>query len=144
MHFFEDIKVGQRREIGSFTFTADAIKAFAAKFDPQAFHLDEEAGTQSMLGGLSASGLHVCAIVMRMFADGIILKTANRGGAGAREARWMKPVRPGDVLRLDVEVVEAKPSQTKPIGFVTFDCRVFNQAEQVALVSMTPIVARRA
>ena len=80
---------------------------------------------------------------MRMFADEIILKTANRGGAGAREARWMKPVRPGDILRLDVEVVDAKPSQSKPIGFVTFDCRVFNQREQVALVSMTPIIAKR-
>ena len=55
----------------------------------------------------------------------------------------MKPVRPGDILRLDVEVVDAKPSQSKPIGFVTFDCRVFNQREQVALVSMTPIIAKR-
>src|SRR5665213_1129783 len=99
--------------------------------------------TKSMLKGLSASGFHVCAMTMRMFADGVILKTANRGGAGVREVRWMKPVRPGDVLRLDVEVADAKPSASKPVGFVTFDCRVFNQREQVALVSMTPIVAKR-
>ena len=141
---FEDFSVGRTFECGPYEVTKEEIFEFARQFDPQPHHLDEEAAKHSMLGGLSASGWHVCAITMRMFADGIILKTANRGGAGAREARWMKPVRPGDVLRLEVEVVEAKASQSKPIGFVTFDCRVFNQAEQVALVSMTPIVARRA
>jgi len=141
---FEDFSVGRTFECGSYEVTKEEIFEFARQFDPQPHHLDEEAAKHSLLGGLSASGWHVCAMVMRMFADGIILKTANRGGAGAREARWMKPVRPGDVLRLDVEVVDAKASQSKPIGFVTFDCRVFSQTEQVALVSMTPIVARRA
>jgi acyl dehydratase len=73
----------------------------------------------------------------------VILKSANKGGAASRETRWMKPVRPGDVLRLEVEVMAAKPSTTKPLGFVTFDCRVFNQREQVALISMTPIIGKR-
>jgi acyl dehydratase len=141
---FEDFPIGHKFVCGPYEVTKEEIFEFAGQFDPQPHHLDEEAAKHSLLGGLSASGWHVCAITMRMFADGIILKTANRGGAGAREARWMKPVRPGDVLRLEVEVVDAKASQSKPIGFVTFDCRVFNQREQVALVSMTPIVARRA
>jgi acyl dehydratase len=141
---FEDFPVGCTFACGPYEVTREEIFEFAGEFDPQPHHLDEEAAKKSMLGGLSASGWHVCAMTMRMFADGIILRNANRGGAGAREARWMKPVRPGDVLRLEVEVVEAKASQSKPIGFVTFDCRVFNQTEQVALVSMTPIVARRA
>jgi acyl dehydratase len=139
---FEDFPVGRKFECGPYEVTKEEIFEFAREFDPQPHHLDEEAAARSMLKGLSASGWHVCAMAMRMFADGVILKTANMGGAGSREARWIKPVRPGDVLRLEAEVVEAKPSQTRPIGFVTFDCRVFNQTGQVALLSMTPIVAR--
>jgi acyl dehydratase len=140
---FEDFPVGRTFACGPYDVTKEEIFEFASQFDPQPHHLDEDAANKSMLKGLSASGWHVCAITMRMFADGVILKSASRGGAGAREARWIKPVRPGDVLRLEVEVMEARPSQSKPIGFVTFDCRVFNQSEQVALVSMTPVVARR-
>lgn len=141
---FEDFPAGRRFDCGPYTVTKEEIFEFAREFDPQPHHLDEEAAQKSMLKGLSASGFHVCAMTMRMFADGVILKTANRGGAGAREVRWMKPVRPEDVLRLEAEVAEAKASSNKPVGYVTFDCRVFNQREQVALVSMTPIVARRA
>jgi acyl dehydratase len=140
---FEDFTVGRIFACGPYAVTKEEILEFAREFDPQPHHLDEDAANKSMLKGLSASGFHVCAMTMRMFADGVILKTANRGGAGVREVRWMKPVRPGDVLRLDVEVADAKPSASKPVGFVTFDCRVFNQREQVALVSMTPIVAKR-
>ena len=140
---FEDFPIGRVFACGTYAVTKEEIFEFAREFDPQPHHLDEEAAKHSMLKGLSASGWHVCAMTMRMFADGVILKAANRGGAGAREARWMKPVRPGDVLRVEAEVVEVKSSISKPIGFVTFDCRVFNQDEQVALVSMTPIIARR-
>ena len=140
---FEDFPVGRKFECGPYTVTKDEIFAFAREFDPQPHHLNEEAAQKSLLKGLSASGFHVCAMAMRMFADGLISKTANRGGVGAREVRWIKPVRPGDVLRLDIEVVEATPSRGKPVGYVTFDCRVLNQQEQVALVSMTPIVGKR-
>jgi acyl dehydratase len=66
MHFFEDLEIGARREIGSFTFTAEAIKKFAAQFDPQAFHLDEEAGRKSLFGGLAASGWHVASVCMKL------------------------------------------------------------------------------
>jgi acyl dehydratase len=140
---FEDFPVGRVFPCGPYTVGRDEIFEFAREFDPQPHHLDEDAAKASMLKGLSASGWHVCAMAMRMLADGVILKAANRGGAGAREARWMKPVRPGDVLRMEAEVVEAKPSQSKPIGFVTLDCRLYNAIGQVALISMTPIIARR-
>jgi hypothetical protein len=103
MRFFEDIQIGQRREIGSFTFTADAIKKFAAQFDPQRFHLDEEEGNKSLFGGLAASGWHVAAVCMKlMVADGqrLAKEAAARGetiavwgpSPGFRELRWIKPV----------------------------------------------------
>ncbi len=144
LQHFEDFPVGRIVECGPYHVSKDEIFEFASEFDAQPHHLDEAAANASILKGLSASGFHVCAIAMRMFADGVVLKAENRGGAGAREARWMKPVRPGDTLRMEAEVVEAKASQSKPVGFVTFDCRVYNAREQVAMISMTPIIARRA
>jgi len=141
---FEDFPVGRVVDCGIYRVSKDEILDFARQFDPQPHHLDEEAGKKSILGGLAASGWHVCAIAMRLFAEGVVLKADNKGGAGAREARWMKPVRPDDLLRMEAEVVEAKPSQSKPFGFVTFECRIYNAREQVAMVSMTPIIGRRA
>jgi acyl dehydratase len=140
---FEDFPIGRVIDCGTYRVSKDEILDFARQFDPQPHHLDEEAGKQSILGGLSASGWHVCAIAMRLFADAVVLKADNKGGAGAREARWMKPVRPNDLLRMEAEVVETKPSQSKPFGFVTFECRIYNEREQVAMISMTPIIGRR-
>jgi acyl dehydratase len=140
---FEDFPVGRVIDCGTYRVSKDEILDFASQFDPQPHHLDDEAGKQSILGGLSASGWHVCAIAMRLFADAVVLKADNKGGAGAREARWMKPVRPNDLLRMEAEVVETKPSQSKPFGFVTFECRIYNEREQVAMISMTPIIGRR-
>jgi acyl dehydratase len=141
---FEDFTIGRVFPCGPYHVTKEQIFEFAREFDAQPHHLDEDAAAKSMLKGLSASGWHVCAMAMRMLCDGVILKAKNLGGVGAPEARWMKPVRPGDTLRMDVEVRETKPSHSKPLGFVTLDCRVFNQTEQVALVTMTPIIGRRA
>jgi acyl dehydratase len=140
---FEDFPVGRVIDCGTYRVSKDEILDFASQFDPQPHHLDEEAGRKSILGGLSASGWHVCAIAMRLFADAVVLKADNKGGAGAREARWMKPFRPNDLLRMEAEVVETKPSQSKPFGFVTFECRIYNEREQVAMISMTPIIGRR-
>jgi acyl dehydratase len=140
---FEDFPVGRVIDCGTYRVSKDEILDFASQFDPQPHHLDDEAGKQSILGGLSASGWHVCAIAMRLFADAVVLKADNKGGAGAREARWMKPVRPNDLLRMEAEVVETKPSQSKPFGFVTFECRIYSEREQVAMISMTPIIGRR-
>jgi acyl dehydratase len=141
---YEDLEIGHSFACGTYAVTKEEIVEFAREFDPQPHHLDEEAAKNSMLGGLAASGWHVCAMTMRMFADHMIPRMAERGGSGSREARWMKPVRPGDQLRTEATVVEKKESRARTdIGHVTFECRVYNQTEQVCLLYMTPVVARR-
>jgi acyl dehydratase len=142
--YFEDFAVGRIFECGSYAVTKEEILDFAREFDPQPHHLDEEAAKHSMLGGLAASGWQVCAMTMRMFADRMLPLMAARGGSGSREARWMKPVRPGDILRVEAAVVDTRQSRSRAdVGHVEFECRVFNRKEQVAVVFMTPIVAAR-
>ena len=125
MRFFEDIAVGQRRELGSFTFTAELIKEFAAQFDPQRFHLDEEEGRKSLFGGLAASGWHVAAVCMKLLvADGQRQTKAAiaRGeevavwgpSPGFRELRWIKPVLAGDTIRFANEVETKRTSEKRP------------------------------
>lgn len=143
MIHFEDLAIGRTFDCGPYAVTRDEIVAFAAEFDPQPHHLDEEAAKRSILGGLAASGWHTCAMTMRMLADSVLPLLDARGGLGSPEGRWMKPVRPGDVLRVEAEIVDLKPSSSKPYGFVTFACKVFNQHEQVALIVMTPVIGKR-
>jgi acyl dehydratase len=123
MRFFEDIEIGARRELGSFTFTAESIKKFAAQFDPQPFHLDEEAGRKSLFGGLAASGWHVGSVCMKLLvADGqrLMKEAAARGeeiavwgpSPGFRELRWIKPVLAGDTVSF-ASVVETKRTSDK-------------------------------
>ena len=123
MRFFEDIAIGQRRELGSFTFTADAIKKFAAQFDPQRFHLDEEEGRKSLFGGLAASGWHVGSVCMKLLvADGqrLMKEAIARGekivlwgpSPGFRELRWIRPVLAGDSISFS-SVVETKRTSDK-------------------------------
>jgi acyl dehydratase len=125
MRFFEDCEVGQRREIGSFTFTAGAIKKFAAQFDPQRFHLDEEEGRKSLFGGLAASGWHVGSVCMKLLvADGQrqAREAAARGeeiavwgpSPGFRELRWIKPVLAGDTLHFASAIESMRPSEKRP------------------------------
>jgi acyl dehydratase len=125
MRFFEDIEVGYRRELGSFTFTADAIKKFAAQFDPQRFHLDEEEGRKSLFGGLAASGWHVGSACMKLLvADGQrqVREAVARGekvaiwgpSPGFRELRWIKPVMAGDTIDFASEVESLRTSASKP------------------------------
>ena len=125
MRFFEDIAIGQRREVGSFTFTAESIKKFAAQFDPQRFHLDEEEARKSLFGGLAASGWHVGSVCMKlMVADGQrqAREAAGRGeevaiwgpSPGFRELRWIKPVLAGDTIRFASEVVSLRLSEKRP------------------------------
>jgi acyl dehydratase len=125
MRFFEDIAVGFRRELGLFTFTAENIKKFAAQFDPQRFHLDEEAGRNSLFGGLAASGWHVGSVCMKLLvADGKrqAEEEAARGekvatwgpSPGFRDLRWIKPVLAGDIIRYDSEVETLRTSDSRP------------------------------
>jgi acyl dehydratase len=125
MHFFEDIQVGARRELGSFTFTAADIKKFAAKFDPQRFHLDEEAGRKSLFGGLAASGWHVGSVCMKLLvAEGQRQAREALGhgeqvapwgpSPGFRELRWIRPVLAGDTISFVNEVVSKRSSESRP------------------------------
>jgi acyl dehydratase len=125
MRFFEDIAVGQRREVGSFTFTADAIKKFAAQFDPQRFHLDEEEGRKSLFGGLAASGWHVGSVCMKLLvADSqrLAKEALARGetiaiwgpSPGFRDLRWIRPVLAGDTISFASEVETLRPSSSRP------------------------------
>jgi acyl dehydratase len=125
MRFFEDVAVGQRRELGSFTFTAEAIKSFAVQCDPQRFHLDEEEGRKSLFGGLAASGWHVGSVCMKLLvADGQRqAKEALARGAeiatwgpspGFRELRWIKPVLAGDTITFASEVTSLRSSESRP------------------------------
>jgi acyl dehydratase len=125
MGFFEDMQIGQHRELGSFTFTAELIKEFARQFDPQRFHLDEEEGRKSLFGGLAASGWHVASVCMKLLvADGQreAREAAARGeevavwgpSPGFRELRWIKPVLAGDTISFSSEVESLRPSAKRP------------------------------
>jgi acyl dehydratase len=125
MHFFEDIEIGARRELGSFTFTADSIKKFATQFDPQRFHLDEEAGRKSLFGGLAASGWHVASVCMKVLVtEGKrqMQEARARGeevavwgpSPGFRELRWIKPVLAGDTISFSNQVETKRTSEKRP------------------------------
>jgi acyl dehydratase len=141
---FEDFPPGHFGRFGPRHVTREEILAFAAEFDPQPMHLDEEAAKKSMLKGLSGSGWHLGSIMMRMMFDGFIGRTVSMGSPGINELRWLAPLRPGDDLTLDVDVTEARVSRSRPeTGIVTFKGVVRNAAGQVLCEMESPIIVRR-
>ncbi len=141
---FEDFKPGHFGQFGPRRVTREEILAFAAEFDPQPMHLDEEAAARSMLKGLSGSGWHLCSLIMRMMFDGFIGRTASLGSPGVNELRWLAPLRPDDELTLDVEVMEARVSRSRPAtGIVTFRAVARNAAGQALCEMVSPIIVRR-
>lgn len=128
--FFEDLPVGTAFDLGERTLTEAEIVAFAREYDPQPFHLDRAAGERSSFGGLVASGLQTFGVFSRLLTDGVMGRTANLGGAGIDEMRWLVPVRPGDTLHATAEVVEGtRASRTKPDrGIVVIRGELHNQA----------------
>ncbi|MGB6396570.1 MAG: MaoC family dehydratase [Bradyrhizobium sp.] len=144
IEWFDDLKLGMRFKSGKTTVSREDILRFAAEFDPQPFHLDEEAAKQTVFKGLAASGWHTAAIAMnlavlvRPFGPHPLL------GAGVDDLRWPKPVRPGDTLHLEGEVVELVPSKTKPQGIVRVKWTAYNQhGEAVYTFNPIGIVPRR-
>ena len=134
---WEDFSAGQVAEYGPLEVTADEIKAFAAEFDPQPMHLDEEAARASMVGGLCASGWHTCALMMRIIADGFVLDAASMGATGCDEVKWLAPVRPGDRLRVRMEVLGTRSSASRPeMGFVHARFDTLN-ADDVRVMTLT-------
>jgi acyl dehydratase len=111
--YFEDLRPGQVFELGSRTVTADEIVAFAREWDPQPFHLNEEAAATSPFGGLIASGWHTGAMWMRLYVDSVLGRAASMGSPGIEELRWLAPVRPGDTLEGRLTVLEATPSEKR-------------------------------
>jgi acyl dehydratase len=141
---FEDFPVGHFGTFGPRHVTREEIIAFATEYDPQPMHLDEEAAKRSMLRGLSGSGWHLSSLMMRMLFDGFIGRTASLGSPGVDELRWLSPLRPGDDLTLDVDVTQARISQSRPdTGIVTFAMRVRNASGQTLLEATSPIMVKR-
>ena len=131
---WEDFVVGSVAEYGPRLVRREEIIAFAAEFDPQPMHMDEEFARSTMLGGLAASGWHTCALGMRMIADGIMHDAASMGSPGIDEVRWIKPVRPGDRLTLRCTVLETRPLRSRPDwGLVRFRFELLNQAGELLM-----------
>jgi acyl dehydratase len=119
--YWEDFEVGGMAEYGPRLVTAEDIKSFAAEFDPQPMHLDEATARATMMGGLCASGWHTCCLMMRIAADGFILRSSSMGSPGVDEVKWLAPVRPGDQLIVRVHVRDKRASHSRPeMGFVKF------------------------
>jgi acyl dehydratase len=132
MLYFEDIVVGSKSSYGHYEVTREEVIEFASKYDPQAFHLDDEAAAQTYFGRLSASGWHTCAMTMRMMVENMKAnKQAGLGSPGVDEIRWLKPVYPGDTLRVEGEILSKRQSVSKPwMGSMVGRNTVFNQHDE--------------
>src|SRR3984957_17808145 len=142
--YLDDLQVGQRFTSGTYVIEEAQIKAFAAEFDPQLFHLDESAAQASIFKGLAASGWHTAAVAMRLLVDGGLPFANGLVGLGG-EVAWPRPTRPGDTLRVESEIVEIRPSRSKPHqGIVTVRSTMLNQnGEAVYVLTAKLLVARR-
>jgi acyl dehydratase len=142
--YLDDLRVNQRFTSGSLRVEEAEIKAFAAQFDPQPFHLDESAARASLFGGLAASGWHTAALSMRLLVGGGLPIAGGVIGASG-ELAWPRPTRPGDVLTVETEVLEVAPSKSRPDrGFATLRSETRNQAgEPVQIFTMKLVVPRR-
>jgi len=144
IEWFDDLKLGMRFTSGEATITKEDMLRFAAEFDPQPFHLDEVAAENTAFKGLAASGWHTAAVAMRLAVQVRPFGPHPLLGAGVDDLRWFKPVRPGDTLRLEGEVVELVPSRTKPQGIARIKWTAYNQhGEAVYTFNPIGIVPRR-
>src|SRR5271157_6011050 len=142
--YLDDLSVGQRFISATHQLDEDEIKAFAAKFDPQPFHLDGEAAKHSLFGGLAASGWHTAAITMKLLVGGGAPLAGGVIGAGG-EIAWPRPTRPGDRLHVECEIIDTKPSRSRPErGMVTTRIETLNQRGEIAqLLTAKLVVPRR-
>jgi acyl dehydratase len=144
--YFEDFNAGLVIETAPRLVTREEIVAFAAEFDPQPMHLDEEAARNSILGGLAASGWHTCCLMMRMACDSFVLDSSSMGAPGVDEVKWIKPLRPSTHIRLRTTVLETRVSNSRPeMGFVKALMEVLgDDGEQVMTLTTSMIMGRRA
>jgi acyl dehydratase len=143
--YLEDFAVGETYGSGRLRVDEERIKSFAAEFDPQPFHLNAEAARKSILGGLAASGWHTAALAMRLLVDSDLKPAGGIVGVGFDELRWPRPVRPGDELRLESEVLDVRPSKSRPQqGLIKVRMTALNQnGEAVQVLVANLIVPRR-
>ena len=142
--YLEDLQVGDRFESNTVSVTEHDIIAFARAFDPQPFHLDVEAAKQSVFGGLVASGWHTAAMTMKLFVTGGLRLAGGSVGLGVDELRWPLPVRAGDTLRLQTEIMEIRPSRSKPDRGIIRICNVTtNQKGEVVQTFFASVLVRR-
>lgn len=126
--YWEDLQPGSVRDLGTTSVDAAQIKEFAGKYDPQPFHLDEEAGRQSLFGGLCASGWQTAALAMRLTVDNMLRHSSSQGSPGLESLKWLKPVYPGDRLNLRHTILESRPLKSRPdTGLVRSRWEMFNQ-----------------
>ncbi len=135
MQYFEDIVVGATASFGSYRVERAEVMEFAAKYDPQPFHLSDEAAAQTHFGRLSASGWHTCAMVMSMLVENLKAnRQAGLGSPGMDALRWLKPVYPGDTLRCETEILEKRQSVSRPeMGIFKSRMNVFNQDDVMVM-----------
>ena len=143
--YFEDFEPGMVFDLGERMLAKEDIVAFAREYDPQSFHVDEEAARESAFGGLIASGWHTSSVFMRLYADALLSRAAAMGSPGVEELRWLKPVRPGDTLTARVTVLDTTPSTRNPRrGTVHLFSEVVNQrSETVMTMKARGLFARR-
>jgi acyl dehydratase len=138
--YFEDLEVGKERYFGSYEVTREEVLEFARKYDPQPFHLSDEAAAKTHFGRLAASGWHTCAMTMSMVVANLDAHSqAGLGSPGIDELRWLKPVYPGDTLRCETEVIDKRASQSRPeMGSFRSKMTVLNQ-DDVPVMTFTSI-----
>jgi len=142
--YLEDFAAGQVYGSGRLVVDEGRIKSFAAEFDPQPFHLDEQAARSSIFGGLAASGWHTAAMTMRLLVASELKPAGGIVGAGFDEFRWPAPVRPGDELHLEIEVLEVRPSKSRPTqGVVKVRTTTKNQKGEAVQVSVGNLIVLR-
>ncbi|MGN6123399.1 MAG: MaoC family dehydratase [Sphingomonas oligoaromativorans] len=144
MPYFEDFTVGQTASFGQYEVTRDEVLEFGRRWDPQPFHLSDEGAVDTYFGGLSASGWHTCAMTMAMtVAEWDKSEGGTLGAIGVDHLRWLRPVHPGDVLRLEAEIIETRPSGSRPdMGSVRSRNTVYNQKDE-PVMRFEPIVLYR-
>ncbi|WP_188054375.1 MaoC family dehydratase [Sphingosinithalassobacter sp. CS137] len=145
MRYLEDIEVGTVSRFGSYAVTREEVLDFAGKYDPQPFHLSDEAAAQTHFGRIAASGWHSCSMTMAMIVENMKEHPqAGLGAVGVDELRWVKPVYPGDVLRCESEVIDVRPSTSRPeMGSVKSRTTTFNQNDEPVLRFIAIALIRR-
>lgn len=142
--YFEDFRVGEKIHTKEKTLSSEEIIEFGTLYDPQPFHIDEKAAAESPYGGIIASGFHTIGTSFRLFIDTGVIGSTGMGSPGMDSIRWIKPVRPGDTLRVEAEVIEARASRSElGRGIVLMEFRTFNQKNEMVLSMRSVNLVRR-